>query len=142
MQVPSSLFESLQASLQQEAKRICRDAAKILRVPEKELEQKVLKSMPKITILKDQTPTTCHILINSEKVVQRCRLPCILGTGRCHKHQEIRKVPEGGSLTRIQAQPDLEPMWCNEDTNIVYNKNAEEVGLYKNSRLTVFILEP
>ena len=141
MQVPSSLFESLQASLQQEARRICRDAAKILRVPEKELEQKVLKSMSKITIVKDQTPSSCHILMNSEKLLNRCRLPCILGTGRCHKHQEITTVPEGGSLTRIQAQVDLDPMWCDEETNIVYNKNAEEIGSYKNSRLTVFILE-
>lgn len=142
MQVPSSLFESLQASLQQEARRICRDAAKILRVPEKELEQKVLKSMGKITIVKDQSPTSCHVLMDTEKLLQRCRLPCILGTGRCHKHQEIISVPEGGFLTRIEAQEELEPLWCDESSGVLYNKNAEEVGNYKNSRLTVFILEP
>ena len=138
MQVPCSLFESFQASLQQEAKRICRDAAKLLRVPEKELEQKVLKSMPKISLIKDQTPTSCLILLHNEKLPHRCRLPCLLGTGRCYKHQEIPTVPEGGTLTRIS---DSERLWCDEETGIVYNKQAQEVGNYKNSRLTVFVLE-
>ena len=137
MQIPSSLFESLQASLQQEAKRICRDAAKLLRVPEKELEQKVLKTMPKITLVKDQTPSNCLVLLQNT-LPYRCRLPCLLGTGRCHKHQEMT-VPEGGTLTRIS---DSERLWCDEETNIVYNEHAQEVGTCKNSRLTLFVLEP
>ena len=143
MQVPSSLFESFQASLQQEAKRICRDAAKILRVPEKDLEQKILKSMLKITLVKDNSSTSCCVLIlkqSEDRLAHRCRLPCILGTGQCYKHQGVT-IAEGGTLTRIQAQPETEQLWCNEETGLVYTENSDEIGFYKNSRLTLYCLE-
>ena len=149
MEIPSSLFETLEYALRQEAKRICKDAAKILHLPEKEVEEKVLKSMPKskLTIIKDnELSYSCPILICEKDLTHRCRLPCILGTSRCYKHQTIEYIPEPldgqMTLTRIQTTKDsLESLWCNESDGKVYNKDSESIGNYKNGKLMLYSFE-
>uniref|UniRef100_A0A6C0HFB0 Uncharacterized protein n=1 Tax=viral metagenome TaxID=1070528 RepID=A0A6C0HFB0_9ZZZZ len=149
MEVPSSLFESFEYALRQEAKRICRDAAKILNLPEKDVEEKVLKSMPKskLTVIKDnELSYSCPIFMCEKGLTHRCRLPCILGTNRCYKHQTIDYIPEPledqVTLTRIQTTKDsLESLWCNELDGSIYNEHSECVGTYKNRKLILYSFE-
>lgn len=141
MKIPKSLFDSLQTSLNQEAKRLCRDAAKILKIPEKDLVGKILNKMPKITIIEDNsTPYTCPVLIENN-LLERCRRSCLLGTGRCLEHQKTTN-PEPTTqkqLTRIQSTTDsLNTLWCYESTGDVYDKELKIVGQYKNNRLTLY----
>jgi hypothetical protein len=158
---PASLLQTLQGTLYGEAKRICRDAAKILRVPEKELTAKVLGKYTSNSILKlvddNDAPLTCPIIIrpmNIEtaslvaareassldvrgskqgSIFERCRGPCVLGTGRCLSHQTSNRPPDVSNhlirLTRLEPHPDLqEPLWCREETNEVYDRSGAVIG--------------
>lgn len=148
VQIPQQLLESLQASFLGEAKRICRDAAKILKVNEKELQQKVLPNASRIKIQvvdTDEAPTQCHALIQEQSIFRRCRMPTLLGTGRCICHQtaKVPSLPEECTqlvrMERIEANDD--PLWCNEATGEVYDSSGAIVGLYKNSELRLYVLE-
>jgi hypothetical protein len=141
MNIPKSLFDSLQASLNQEARRLCKESAKILKIPEKEILEKILKKMPKITVCEDNNmPYSCPVY-NEKKHVERCRKPCILGTGRCINHQSV-SVPEPTTqklLTRIQSTEEItENLWCDESDGSVYNSSAVIVGDYLNNKLTLY----
>lgn len=140
LNISKNLIQCLEASFNSEAKRICRDLSKILHVPEKELQTIVLKSKVKFNIIKDDTPFSCPVLIGSN-LIERCRLPCILGTARCYKHQDIKVIPEPTTqklLTRLQLQNTSDSLWCDESNGDVYNRNCEIVGSFKNSKLTLF----
>ena len=141
MNIPKSLFDSLQASLNQEAKRICRDAAKILKIPEKEIQDKILKKMPKVTIYEDKDrPYSCPVF-NENMLIERCRKPCLLGTGRCLIHQ-ASIIPEHTTqkiLTRIQPTADIsEPLGCDESDGTLYDRSSAVVGVYINNRITLY----
>lgn len=148
VQIPQQLLESLQASFLGEAKRICRDAAKLLKVNEKELLQKVLPNASKVKLQvvdTDEAPTQCHALIQEQTILRRCRMPTLLGTGRCVCHQtaKLPELPEDCiQLVRIERiETNDTALWCNEATGEVYDSSGAIVGLYKNSELRLYVLE-
>jgi len=139
IQIPLSLLETIQSAFTGEAKRLCRDAAKILKVSEKDLLHKILPSGSKIKLVDDNSaPITCPALIKMG-ILTRCRSPCLLGTGRCLHHQTaVVPVTEGLiPLTRLEGMP----RWCNEETGDVYESSGEIIGKYKDGILKVFVLE-
>lgn len=133
--IPQTLLNTLQATFDAEAKRLARDAAKVLRVPEKEVLQ-ILKKIPKVQFKicdDNECANSCEVLLQKKKVLERCRRPCVLGTGRCLKHQEESKPPEINEeiqrLTRLEKHEDIsETLWCDESTHIVYNAELKIVG--------------
>ena len=148
VQIPQQLLESLQASFLGEAKRICRDAAKILKVPEKELIQKVLPAGSRVKLQVVDTndaPTQCPVFLQEDCILRRCRQPTLLGTGRCVCHQmaKIPEVPEDVlQLTRLERIKTSDtPLWCNEATGEVMDSSGTIIGQYKNSGLTLYILD-
>jgi len=148
LEIPSELYKTFQDIMLQEAKRLCRDAAKILGRPEKEVQTKVLKEMPKLSLTiiddKDQ-PTTCPVFVRTASLIERCRHACLLGTGRCLAHQGetcIPEVDEQTIMTRIQPIDCLDtPLWCNEATHEVYTTQGQCIGHYKDEVLTVYELD-
>jgi hypothetical protein len=147
VKIPSSLFDTLQSVFKLEAKRICKDVAKILQKPEKEVLDKVFQSQIILQVLEDHEETlSCPVFLKHETVIERCRVPCILGTGRCLKHQTFTSIPELPStvqrLTRIECTADTtEPLWCDEMTDYVYNTSGAHIGWYTNERLTLVEFE-
>jgi hypothetical protein len=135
--VPKPLLDSLQSAFVAEGRRLCRDAAKVLHKPEKELLD-ILKNLPKVSLIvhrdTDDTPTQCPVFLDKQSpVLQRCRRGCILGTGRCIRHQDTVDPPNSKSdtqmLTRIKKSAELDtPLWCCEETRQVYNAEANIVG--------------
>jgi hypothetical protein len=149
VQLPRQLVDSLQAAFLGEAKRLCRDAAQILHVPEKEVLQKILpaNSKVKLAILDDSDlPQTCHVLVPEGALVKRCRGPCVLGTGRCLLHQTV-SIPEIDShsatkLTRVEKdQPDDPPLWCDEESGLLYDAEGTPVGYRTDSVTRIFLME-
>lgn len=141
MNIPKSLLENLNASLNQEAKRLCRDAAKILKIPEKELQNKVLKKIEKITIHEDNDrPYSCPVF-NENNILERCRKPCLLGTGRCLTHQ-TSIIPEPTThkiLTRIQPTSEYtEPLWCDESDGSVYDRKSDIIGTMIDNKIILY----
>lgn len=148
---PASLLQTLQNAFHGEAKRLCRDAAKILRVPEKELTTKVLGKYNSNSIFKivddNDAPTTCPILIKQGSIFERCRCPCVLGTGRCLSHQTSNPPPDVSNhlvrLTRLEQHPDLqEPLWCREETNELYDRSGAVIGEREDDCIVVYTFGP
>jgi len=141
IKLPKSLLTTIQTAFKLEAKRLCRDIATILQKPEKELIEKVLQSQIALEILEDNDEThSCPILIQHSVVLERCRRPCLLGTGLCIQHQSITTIPEVPSslktLTRIECSSEHTlSLWCDESTGYVYGTDGTQVGWYKNERL-------
>jgi hypothetical protein len=135
--IPQTLLATLHAAFDAEAKRVARDAAKILRVPEKEILE-IIKKTPKIQfkcIDDSEIPTSCPIFKRSSSttVLTRCRAPCILGTGRCLHHQKQTTIPDVPDtmkpLTRVKRlQETDQELWCDEETRTIYNATGEQVG--------------
>jgi hypothetical protein len=148
LEIPSELYKTFQDILLQEAKRLCRDAAKVLGRPEKEVQSKVLKDMPKLSIQviddKDQ-PITCPVFVQRAQVIERCRHACLLGTGRCLSHQGeicIPEVQDQKPLSRIQPTDCMDtPLWCCEATHDVYTAEGKIVGRYKDETLRIYVLD-
>ena len=137
--IPLSLLETIQSAFTGEAKRLCRDAAKILKVSEKELLHKILPNGSKIKLVDDNSaPITCPAIIK-EGILTRCRSPCILGTGRCLHHQTA-VIPITDSLTPLTRLEGMS-MWCNEETGDVYESTGTIIGKYKDNTIKVFVLE-
>jgi hypothetical protein len=134
--IPQTLLATLQAAFDAEAKRVARDAAKVLRVPEKDVLE-IIKKTPKMQfkIVDDsEMPTTCPVFTTgSTQLLARCRVPCILGTGRCAQHQKQSHIPEAPEttrpLTRIKRLTDDDPeLWCDEESRAIYNSTGEIIG--------------
>jgi hypothetical protein len=143
--VPETLFLTLQASFQAEAKRICADMAKLLGIPEKELCKKVLNGKKlNLTLVEDtERPLTCLVFQHTGATLARCRRPCVLGTSRCTFHQDaaITEPPANTkALVRLQTVVhDGSPLvlWCDEETGAVYDAKHTHVGTYENERLVL-----
>jgi hypothetical protein len=141
--IPQILLTSLLAALDSEAKRVAKDAAKILRVPEKEILQ-IVKKLPKVQFKvydDSEHSTSCPTLLQDSGLVKRCRHPCLLGTSRCMQHQtaDIPTIPESvKSLTKLKGHP----YWCDEDTRDVYNEKGVCVGsLNADNQLEIYSFE-
>lgn len=148
VQISQHLLESLQSVFLGEAKRLCRDAASILKVPEKELLQKVLpqSSKVKLSVLDDKdAPTSCPALLHQDNLLRRCRCPSLLGTGRCIHHQtvSIPELPDSvKQLTRLERlAKDDDPLWCDETTGEVYDSSGAVVGEYRDETLYLYVCE-
>jgi len=143
VKIPSSLLETIQSTFKLEAKRICHDLATILQKPEKELLEKVLQSPITLQVFDTSTiELSCPVLLQTATILERCRRPCILGTGLCVQHQHITAIPDLHPslqhLTRIEsAETHPTPLWCDETTGIVYSDTATCVGWYKDTVLTL-----
>jgi hypothetical protein len=141
--LPQTLLASLTASFEAEGKRLAKDVAKILRVPEKEVLQ-LVKQLPKVQFKvhdDSESTTSCPVLIEEPGLVKRCRGPCVLGTSRCIHHQtnEVLAVPDTlKSLTRIKGRP----YWCDEETRHVYDAAGTHVGeLNEDNQLELYVYD-
>ena len=145
VKIPSSLFDTLQAAFKLEARRICRNAATLLKRPEKEVIDKVLGgSQINLQIIDDnELPISCPVILRHETILERCRRPCLLGTGRCLSHQAVvfqDTLPSNiQKLTRIGCSPENpESLWCDEMTGYVYTSSGTIVGFYKDEILEIY----
>ena len=147
LEIPADLYKTLQLCLKGEATRLCRDAAKVLGVPEQELKQKVLNQLPPVPLKlfkTDDIPASCPVLLQHKTVVERCRRSTVLGTGRCLNHQHIQCIPEEDGqlqLTRLQATEDEQTLWVNEATKEVLDASGICVGEYDNEVVTLYSFE-
>lgn len=139
MNIPEAVLESLQSQLQVEGRKLCKEIAKILAVPEKELITNVLLKLPKLQVItSEESQLSCPVPVKRDTILERCRHTCVLGTKRCISHQNIKDIDSNfenlpaKSLHRIEYS---EPLWTDIETNLVYNSSFEIVGSYDNGNL-------
>lgn len=135
LNVPQTLYETLQTAFLAEGKRLAADAARILGVDEKELCKKLFSNRVALTLVEDsERPLSCLVPVQQNVVLRRCRRPCVLGTSRCTFHQDVEQIPETDAdsakiLTRLGVHPDIkEPLWLSEETDQILNAKGHCVG--------------
>ena len=146
--ISETLLDTLKRAFEREGARLCRDAARILKVPEKELTKAVMNSTQpfKLKVFDDDdVPQTCPIMLQTDLILERCRGPCLMGTGRCLRHQTAAAPPDlpdtVQTLTRLERRdPADPPMWCDETTGNVYDSSGKIIGWFKDEVLELFEL--
>jgi hypothetical protein len=147
VKIPLSLFDTLQNVFKIEAKQMCRDVAKILKRPEKEIIEKVFQHQISLQIIQDNDITiSCPVFLKKDSLLERCRKSCVLGTGRCLSHQSVLIIPEIPStvqiLTRLEYnESQHKALWCDEVNGNVYNTEGKFIGFYKDESLQLFEIE-
>ena len=143
LRLPAPLVESMKAQMIGSAKSLIAHMAYTLDVPKEEAIKKVLGEAPSVVldvVACSDYEVSCCIPVamgSSAQDYELCRKPCVLNTGRCIGHQDVEAIPDFETdqsirLTRLQgvAEADMGPLWCDEDTGLVYNRQQEHVGHY------------
>jgi len=145
LRLPAPLAENMKAQMIGTAKDLVAHMAYTLGVPKDEAIKRVLGEMPSVVLdivaCSDYEVSCCVPVAMGSSVqdYELCRKPCILNTGRCMGHQQVETIPDFETnqsirLTRLQgiAEMDMGPLWCDENTGYVYNRQQEHVGHYSN----------
>ena len=143
LRLPAPLVESMKAQMIGAAKDLVAHMAYTLGVPKEEAIKKVLGEAPSVVLdvvaCSDYEVSCCVPVAMglSAQDYELCRKPCLLNTCRCMGHQDVETIPDfdtdmGVRLTRLQglAETDMGPLWCDEETGFVYNRQQEHVGHY------------
>ena len=140
--LPSSLLDSLDEVLRNEARWIIKDIATRIGVPAIPLIKKIMDEKRSIYLYeKDDTTFQCHALIPDSNILVHCKNPVILHTNFCSVHQTWTppgKFPKQ-KLVRLQIpyDSDSEALWLDKKSGSVYNKTMDVVGFYNSSSSTL-----
>jgi hypothetical protein len=147
--VPRILWESLESILLAQSKRYISELARVLEVPEKELQRRVFPSADtvKITLQDSQAESSqCKAFHLENKITVYCKKTIAYNSEYCHVHREKRMfVVENNDavqLTRIKDIDKLPPMWIADETKLI-NSNGDTIGMIEEAeqKLTLFIIE-
>lgn len=144
--VQRCLWESLEALLLYESKRLVENVAKTLHQDPKLLWNEIRKDKLTAYLVDCNEPTAerflCTALRHTTAVACRCRKPVVFGTTFCPEHQGwslpsfCEKIPQ---LRRIVV--DEEIYYLDELTAYVYNENYERCGHKQGDKLYLFEVE-
>jgi hypothetical protein len=117
--VPRILWENFEAVLLAQSKKYIEDLAKILEVPAKELQKRVMPSADSIKIaLQDADEGVCQAYVQRDKFTVFCRKPVYHSTF-CAEHTGNRLLIVADKAIPIQRIKDIEtlpPLWVQDKT--------------------------
>ena len=143
--VVSEIWDILESTLQNQAKRLVEDIAKHQKADSKELWNKVRRKI-KISLadirLADNLPTMCPYPVGASEgaaIHLRCRAPCVLGFSCCPKHA-TGVVPS--SQTSYESVDRITDMHGNtyflDQKGIARDKQGKPRGYVNDSVLYLF----
>jgi hypothetical protein len=148
LRLPEPIVDLMKAQMVRAAKELVAHMAFTIDVPKEDAVRRVLGDMPSVSIEVVQCSdyeTSCCVPVamgSSDRDYELCRLPCVLNTGRCIAHQDVSAIPEFDTeaavrLTRLEGlkEADMGPLWCEEESGKVYNRQQEHVGYYRDGRV-------
>lgn len=145
--VQRSLWESLEALLLHESKRLVEDIAKTLRQDPKLLWNEIRKEKMTAYMVDCSEPTAerflCTALTHTSAVALRCRKPVIFGTSMCPEHQGWQMPPaceRKPQLRRIVSEEDT-VYYLDELTSFIYDKDYQRCGLKQGDKVILFEVE-
>lgn len=153
--VPRILWESLEATFNNEARRYIKDLAACLNIPADTLTAKVLPKKSTVKVYLQDSPVeteelSCHSFVAAGAIAARCRAPVLIGTNYCNAHQhyrpEVNRSIEGTKkLFRLaiplDQEADYPTLWYDE-SGTVYDCNLAVRGHYNSTTgtLQLFIM--
>lgn len=149
--IPLYLWQSLEATLKHESRRLVREIAGTLKTNEADLWKQVNKEVFSAYLVDMAEPTNeqfecCSYEIQGA-IYKPCRKPVVFGKKFCpeHIHTNLTKPPSGLPKYRLLAayteSEEVEQFYLNPATNEVYSKETlEKVGMWstEESCLTLF----
>jgi hypothetical protein len=148
LRLPEPIVDLMKAQMIRAAKDLVAHMAFTIDVSKEDAVRRVLGDMPSVSIEVVQCSDyeiSCCVPVamgSSDRDYELCRLPCVLNTGRCIAHQDVSAIPEFDTeaavrLTRLEGlkDADMGPLWCEEESGKVYNRQQEHVGYYRDGRV-------
>lgn len=127
--IPKFLWQSLDSLMYNEARNYLTKVAEILRVPASDLIKAVIPSKEtlKIIMYDCESLGSCRAWIahpDRPDFAIHCKKPTTPGEDCCaeHKHSRTsiqRQIDRPQILRPINTGPDMEPLWLNEDDQVV-----------------------
>lgn len=148
--VPRILWENLEAVLLTQSKRYIEELAKILGVPAKELQKRVMPSANSVrVILQDVQESTCRAYVQNGAFTVFCRKPVFNGDF-CAAHCGARPIVNDTNAIPIKKVKDMDtlpPMW-EQDTSIsaikeLYIASGQRIGKvnHEKQKITIYTID-
>jgi hypothetical protein len=144
--VQRSLWESLEALLMNESKRLVEDIAKKLRQDPKLLWNEIRKEKMTAYMVDCTEPTAesflCQGFLYKTAVACRCRKPVVFGTTLCPEHQgwiQPTCLDRKPQLRRVELENEV--YYLDELTGILYNASYERCGIRQSEKCILFDIE-
>ena len=148
--VPRILWENLEAVLLTQSKKYIEELAKILGVPAKELQKRVMPSANSVkVILQDTQESTCRAYVQNGAFTVFCRKPVFNGDF-CAAHCGVRPIVNDTNAAPIKKVKDMDmlpPMW-EKDTSIpaisyLYVASGQRIGKvnHDKQKITIYTID-
>jgi hypothetical protein len=148
--VPRILWENLEAVLLTQSKKYIEELAKILGVPAKELQKRVMPSANSVkVILQDTQESTCRAYVQNGAFTVFCRKPVFNGDF-CAAHCGVRPIVNDTNAAPIKKVKDMDmlpPMW-EKDTSIpaisdLYIASGQRIGKvnHDKQKITIYTID-
>lgn len=148
--VPRILWENLEAVLLTQSKKYIEELAKILGVPAKELQKRVMPSANSVrVILQDVQESTCRAYVQNGAFTVFCRKPVFNGDF-CAAHCGARSIVNDTVAIPIKKVKDMDtlpPMW-EQDTSIpaikeLYVASGQRIGKvnHDKQKITIYTID-
>lgn len=148
--VPRILWENLEAVLLTQSKKYIEELAKILGVPAKELQKRVMPSANSVkVILQDTQESTCRAYVQNGAFTVFCRKPVFNGDF-CAAHCGVRPIVNDTNAAPIKKVKDMDmlpPMW-EKDTTIpaisdLYVASGQRIGKvnHDKQKITIYTID-
>jgi len=148
--VPRILWENLEAVLLTQSKKYIEELAKILGVPAKELQKRVMPSANFVkVILQDVQESSCRAYVQNGVFTVFCRKPVFNGDF-CAAHCGTRPIVNDTHAIPIKKVKDMDmlpPMW-EKDTSIsaisdLYVASGQRIGKvnHDKQKITIYTID-
>lgn len=144
--IPKIYWDTFQAALQAQVKRLAKDVAKSLRQPEQPLLKAILTEKVDAYLFEEEgaeftdlESMRCKHKVPSEKngaVLEACRQPVLLGKGACCLHLGVKETSTAGLKVYRTLKIEDTTYWLDGET--VLNDELECCGVFKDNKCTLF----
>lgn len=151
--IPRIYWDTLQASLATEVKRLAKDIAATLRQPEQPL-LKALQGTVGAYLFEEEAHTLvdlaemrCKTMVRSsenQSVLMQCGQPILLGKGGvCPAHLHVEKEPTPTFITHLKIVKDRvgETYWVDSDHCLRRKGDLKCIGRYDPEKKTCILIE-
>jgi hypothetical protein len=143
--VPRILWENLESVLLTQSRKYVCELARYLKVPEKELLNKVLPSSDSLNvIIQDSNADTnkCKAYIQMDSMTVLCKKPVAFHSEYCTIHRMKRMNVEDNSnvieVERIKDIAEYEPIWLVNNT--IVNSKGETIGKRTTNKIKLYTI--
>ena len=144
---PRILWDNLESILKAHSKKYVYELARYLKVPEKELYDKVFPNSDSVQIIIQDSHADinkCKAFVQRNKVTIYCKKPVAYHSEYCSFHRNCRMavLPSEDSIKTIIQIKEIdkyESIWLINNTNEIINSKGDLVGKWNKSKNKIIL---